>query len=179
MGSQSQSWGGKKASELGVWSELFGELGEVFGEGRWRVGRLGGAQRSLEVLCMVHFWHQTGTKIGAGHRLEEGGLYPSAQEFQTCLLVVWPEESFENLYWDNFINAVGWVLRRKLQQLNTRPYQHALLMRGVTKRQDAEDEDQLILNQAMEYAGAMGMMALDELAHIHEKVEAVTRSHTR
>jgi len=66
VGSKSQSQGGKKVSELGVQSELFGELGEVFGEGCWRVGRLGGAQRSPEVPCMVHFWHQTGTKTGAG-----------------------------------------------------------------------------------------------------------------
>jgi len=69
VGSQSQSWGGKKASELGVRSELFGELGEVFGEGRWRVGRLGGVQRSPEVPCMVCFRHRTGAKTGAGHLL--------------------------------------------------------------------------------------------------------------
>ena len=63
--------------------------------------------------------------------------------------MAWPEEAFDNLYQDNFINMVGCVLRRKLQQLNTRPYQCALLMRGVTKHWDTEDEDQLILNQAM------------------------------
>ena len=68
VGSKSQSWGGKKTSELGAWSESFGELGEVFGESHWRVGRLGGAQRSLEVPCMVHFRHQTGAKTGAGQR---------------------------------------------------------------------------------------------------------------
>jgi len=56
-------------SELGVRSELFGELGEVFGEGRWRVGRLGEAQRSPEVPCMVCFRHQTGAKTGAGHQV--------------------------------------------------------------------------------------------------------------
>jgi len=54
-------------SELGVRSELFRELGEVFGEGHWRVGRLEGAQRSPEVPCMVCFWHRTGAKTGAGH----------------------------------------------------------------------------------------------------------------
>jgi len=53
-------------SKLGVQSELFGELREVFREGYMGVGRLGGAQRSPEVPCMVHFWHRTGAKTGAG-----------------------------------------------------------------------------------------------------------------
>ena len=73
MGSKSRSQGGKKASELGVQSESFGDLGEVFREGHLRVGRLGGAQRSPEVPCMVYFQHQMGTKTEPGQCIINAG----------------------------------------------------------------------------------------------------------
>jgi len=95
-----------------------------------------------------------------------------AQDFWTRSLVTWPKEGFDNLYRDDFINTVGWVSRQKLEQLEMGPYQCTLLKRGVTKRRDVEDEDQPILTQAMEYAGAVGTMVLNKLAHIHKKVEA-------
>jgi len=88
------------------------------------------------------------------------GLYSLAQDFQTCSSVTWPKEGFDDLYQDDFINAVGWVLRQKLKWLETGPYQCALLSRGVTKKRDVKDEDQLVLNQAMEYARAVGTMLL-------------------
>jgi len=56
------------------------------------------------------------------------------QDFQAWLSVTWPEEGFEDLYRDDFINAVGQVSRRKLEWLETGPYQCALLKRGVMKR---------------------------------------------
>jgi len=67
--------------------------------------------------------------------------------------------------------ASGRVARRKLDRLATGPYQRALLRRGVTSRVDAEDERVPVLQQAMEYAGAVGTMVMDELAYVHENTE--------
>jgi len=85
--------------------------------------------------------------------------------------VVWPEEGFEDLYRDDFIMASGRVARRKLDRLATGPYQRALLRRGVTTKVDTEDERVPVLQQAMEYAGAVGTMVMDELAYVHENTE--------
>jgi len=85
---------------------------------------------------------------------------------------VWPEEGFEDLYRDDFIMAAGRVSRRKLNRLETGPYQRALLRRGVTKKVDVEDERIPVLQQAMEYTGAVGTMVMDELAYVHERTEA-------
>jgi len=86
--------------------------------------------------------------------------------------VIWPEEGFEDLFRDDFIMAAGCVARRKLDRLATGPYQRALLRRGVTKKVDVEDERVPVLQQAMEYAGAVGTMVMDELAYVHERTEA-------
>ena len=63
--------------------------------------------------------------------------------------------------------AAGRVSRRKLNRIVTGPYQRALLRRGVSKRVDVEDERILVLKQAMEYAGAVGTMLLDEVAYVN------------
>ena len=65
--------------------------------------------------------------------------------------------------------AVGCVSRRKLNRIVTGPYQRALLQRGVSKRVDVEDERVPVLKQAMEYAGAVGTMLLDEVAYINRQ----------
>jgi len=86
--------------------------------------------------------------------------------------VVWPEEGFEDLFRDDFIMAAGQVLRRKLNRLTTGPYQWALLRRGVSKRVDPEDERVPVLQQAMEYAGSVGTMLLDEVAYVNGQTES-------
>jgi len=68
--------------------------------------------------------------------------------------------------------AAGCVSRRKLNRLDTGPYQRALLRRGVMKKVDVEDERVPVLQQAMEYAGAVGTMVMDEVAYVHERTEA-------
>ena len=52
--------------------------------------------------------------------------------------------------------AAGRVGRRKLNRMETGPYQRALINRGVTMKVDAEDEKVPVLQQAMEYTGAVG-----------------------
>jgi len=78
---------------------------------------------------------------------------------------------FEDLYRDNFIRAAGRVAQRKLNRMETGPYQRALLNRGVTTKVDAEDERVPVLQQAMEYSGAVGAMVMDKLAFVHERTE--------
>jgi len=95
-----------------------------------------------------------------------------AQTFYERSSVTWPEEGFEDLYRDDFIRAGGRVTRRKLDRLNTGPYQHALLRRGITTKVDVEDERILVLQQVMEYARSVGTMVMDELAYVHERTEA-------
>jgi len=68
--------------------------------------------------------------------------------------------------------ASGRVARRKLDRLTTGPYQRALLRRGVTTKVDVEDEKNPVLQQAMEYSGAVGTMVMDKLAYVHERMEA-------
>jgi len=67
--------------------------------------------------------------------------------------------------------AAGRVGRRKLSRMETGPYQRALLNRGITTKVDAEDERVPVLQQAMEYTGAVGAMVMDELAFVHERTE--------
>jgi len=67
--------------------------------------------------------------------------------------------------------AAGRVGRRKLNRMETGPYQWALLNRGITTKVDAEDEKVPVLQQAMEYTGAVGAMVMDELAYVHERTE--------
>ena len=104
-------------------------------------------------------------------RAEEGVPYLEAQDFYDRSSKVWPEEGFEDLFRDNFIMASGRVARRKLDRLETGPYQRALLCRGVTTKIDTEDESRPVLQQAMEYAGAVGTMVMDELAFVHKRSE--------
>jgi len=54
----------------------------------------------------------------------------------------------------------------------TGPYQRALLHRGVSKRFDVEDEHISVLQQAMEYAGAVGTMLLNEVAYVNGQTES-------
>ena len=97
--------------------------------------------------------------------------YPEAQDVYDRSSKVWPEEGFEDLYRDDFIMAAGRVGRRKLNRMETGPYQRALLNRGVTTKVNAEDERVPVLQQAMEYTGAVGTMVMDELAFVHERME--------
>ena len=83
---------------------------------------------------------------------------------------MWPEEGFEDLFQDDFIRASGCVARRKLDRMETGPYQQALRC-GITMKVDVEDERVPILQQAMEYTGAVGTMVMDELAYVHERME--------
>jgi len=58
-----------------------------------------------------------------------------------------------------------------LYPLGKCPFAPSVLSRGVTTKVDAEDEQVPVLQQAMEYSGAIGAMVMDELAYVHERTE--------
>jgi len=64
---------------------------------------------------------------------------------------------------------VGCVLHRQLDRLEVGPYQKALLKRGLSKREE-EEESSSDLRQAMEYSAAVGMMLVNNLASVNERV---------
>ena len=77
---------------------------------------------------------------------------------------------FSDLYQADFISAIGRVSRRKLERLHASPYQHTLLRRGISKREE-EEECKPSLCHGMEYAGAIGVGLLEiieELTHQYE-----------
>jgi len=55
-------------SRLGAWERAVRRARRRLGEDRWRMGRVGGVERSPEIPCIVHFRPRTGAKMGAGHR---------------------------------------------------------------------------------------------------------------
>ena len=57
---------------------------------------------------------------------------------------------------------MGRVARCKLNCYTLDPYQHAFLKRGLSKRCVGEDEPLGLLEQAMEYMAAIGVMVFDE-----------------
>jgi len=53
---------------LGVWEGAVRRARRSLGEGRRRMGKVGGVERSPQIPCMVHFRPRMGAKTGAGHR---------------------------------------------------------------------------------------------------------------
>jgi len=80
------------------------------------------------------------------------------------------EDGFTDLYRADFISAVGRVSRRKMERLHASPYYHALLRRGLSKREEEEEASQ-DLRQAMEYAGAVGVGLLEVVEESLHRVE--------
>jgi len=57
-----------------------------------------------------------------------------------------------------------------MERLHASPYHHALLRRGISKREEEEDSSQ-DLRQAMEYAGAIGVGLLEVVEESSHRVE--------
>ena len=70
-----RSLGGRKTSQLGAWEGAVRRARRSLGEGRRRMGKVGGVERSPQIPCMVHFRPRTGAKTGAGHRVRPGEEY--------------------------------------------------------------------------------------------------------
>ena len=96
--------------------------------------------------------------------------YPSYKEFWNWSNRDQTNDRFSDLYRADFINTVGHMSRRKLERLHASPYHHALLRRGISKREEEEDCEPS-LHQGMEYTGAVGVGLLEiieESTHRYE-----------
>ena len=80
------------------------------------------------------------------------------------------DETFHDLHRDDFLQATVRVGRRALRGLELAPYPVALLRHGLRTRIDVDHESSWILDQAMEYAGAVGVMAMEQVALVNEQV---------
>ena len=82
-----------------------------------------------------------------------------------------PEETFLDLWRDDYLQATSKVARRTVRQLNLELYSHALLKRGLKARKaGADGEECEVLNWAMKYAGVVGVELVDMMTLVHEKV---------
>jgi len=69
------------------------------------------------------------------------------------------------------VTAVGRVSRHQLDRLEVGPYQKALLKRGLSKRDEEEEEaSSSDIRQAMEYTASVRMMLVDDLVSVNERV---------
>ena len=97
-------------------------------------------------------------------------MYPSYDEFYARSNTDRTKDGFTDLYRADFISAVGRVSRRKMERLHASPYHHALLRRGLSKREEEEEASQ-DLRQVMEYTGAVGTGLLEIVEESAHRVE--------
>ena len=99
--------------------------------------------------------------------------YPSAHDFfsrsNTHDL---DQDGFPDLYRCDFIHALSQVACRKLARHHLDPYQRATFQRGIVHRNIGEEEADPSLEIAMEYAGAVGVVVLDETSRLRDLTEA-------
>ena len=99
--------------------------------------------------------------------------YPSAHDFYCCSNTHNPDQDgFHDLYHRDFVHALSQVMRHKLSCHQLDPYQCATFQYGIIRRNVGEEEADPILETAMEYAGALGVMIFDELCRLCDLMEA-------
>ena len=85
-----------------------------------------------------------------------------------------PEETFSDLWRDDFLQVTSRVAHWTLRRLNVEPYSRAVFEWGLKMRMDKEDgEEHKLLDWVMEYAGTVGLEVADMLMMVHEKVCAL------
>ena len=87
-----------------------------------------------------------------------------------------PGEGFSELHHQDFVSVAGRISCCKLERLVLRPYQMAILHRGVLQRTDMDEVENSDVLMGMEYSGAIGTMVIDELAEVNSRVSTVVDS---
>ena len=64
------------------------------------------------------------------------------------------------------------MARRKLSRHHLDPYQRAAFCHGIVRHNTGEEERDPVLETAMEYAGALGVIIFDESCHLRDLTEA-------
>ena len=82
-----------------------------------------------------------------------------------------PDETFFDLWRDDYLQAMSKVAHRMIHRLNLEPYSRALLKRGLKARKVKGDREECeILDRVMEYARTVGVELADMMMLVHEKV---------
>ena len=81
-----------------------------------------------------------------------------------------PIEGFGDLHYQDFVTIAGRVSRRKLDRLVLGPYQQVILHCGIDHRSEYDEVESPDVLMGMEYAGSVGMMVVDELVEVNERV---------
>ena len=82
------------------------------------------------------------------------------------------QDRFEDLYRRNFIHAISRVARHKLACHCLDPYQRAAFCCGIVCHNTGEEESNLTLELAMEYASALGTIIFDKSCCLRNLTEA-------
>ena len=96
--------------------------------------------------------------------------YPSCVEVYTRSDMAECEDEFEDLFLNDFILAHKRVARRRLDRLELAKNRRALLARGVAPMMDVDDDQNGVVQACVRYAGAVGVMVIDEMAEVNERV---------
>ena len=98
--------------------------------------------------------------------------YPLAHEFFSRSNTHDPDQDgFSDLYRRDFIHALSRVARCKLGRHRLDPYQRAAFQRGIVRCNIGEEEADPLLETAMEYAGAVGVVVFDESCRLRDLTE--------
>src|SRR6202789_1879583 len=98
--------------------------------------------------------------------------YPSARDVYVCSNTNSPgEDTFSDLGLNDLMLVHKRVACRKLERLQLEGYQAGLLSRGVQVRMDRDEPYNGVLESALGYAGAVGIMAMDEGALGNARVD--------
>ena len=99
--------------------------------------------------------------------------YPTSQEVYQRSDTSHPESDFANLGLSDFFVVNRRVARRKLELLSLESYQVGLLSRGVQPQMDRREPYNMVLEASIGYAGSVGVMVMDEVAGVNERLESV------
>ena len=104
---------------------------------------------------------------------DNGVEYPSAHEFYCHSNIHNPDQDgFKDLYCQDFIYAISWVVQCKLSSHRLDPYQCAAFRCGIIRHNTGKEEADPVLELSMEYVGALGTIIFDELCCLHNLTEA-------
>ena len=98
--------------------------------------------------------------------------YPSAHEFFSRSNTHDPDQDgFPDLYRRDFIHTLSRVACHKLARHRLDPYQCAAFQRGIVHHNIGEEEADLLLETAMEYAGVVGVVVFNESCRLRDLTE--------
>ena len=85
-----------------------------------------------------------------------------------------PEETFSDLWRDDFLQVMSKVAHRTVHWLNLKLYSCAVLKQGLKVRKAKDNREECkVLERAMEYTGTVGVELADMQTAVHEKVQAL------